>query len=262
MKGFNELNFNIKTKSKIIEQKNDLRCPHCGNLYDYVKFDNGQEEKIGCDCKIKQMAKEQTIRYKNKIKRLEIEKIFKNSIIPEDLLSASFENYEPRNESQEKLLEHAKRYADNFSLDNKQSLLLQGTYGLGKSHIAISVVKEVKDKGFTALFMDVPQLITAYRDTFNKDSNLNERQLDQIIKNVDLLALDDYGTTVSQFGNQKLFDVMNMRQGKHNILTTNNSAEELSRNKDFGKNFSRALKNTTIIKVYGDDYRMKGVKTL
>ena len=32
MKGFNELNFNIKTKSKIIEQKNDLRCPHCGNL--------------------------------------------------------------------------------------------------------------------------------------------------------------------------------------------------------------------------------------
>lgn len=55
---------------------------------------------------------------------------------------------------------------------------------------------------------------------------------------------------------------MNMRQGKHNILTTNNSAEELSRNKDFGKNFSRALKNTTIIKVYGDDYRMKGVKTL
>lgn len=97
-------------------------------------------------------------------------------------MSASFENYEPRNESQEKLLEHAKRYATNFSLDNKQSLLLQGTYGLGKSHIAMSVVKEVKDKGFTALFMDVPQLITAYRDTFNKDSNLNERQLDQIIK--------------------------------------------------------------------------------
>lgn len=67
MKGFNELNFNIKTKSKIIEQKNDLRCPHCGNLYDYVKFDNGQEEKIGCDCKIKQMPKNKLLDIKTKL---------------------------------------------------------------------------------------------------------------------------------------------------------------------------------------------------
>lgn len=262
MQSFGSLNLNIKNKSKVVERKNDLRCSKCGNLYDYAKFDNGQEVRIGCDCKAKEMAEQQQRNYHNKVKRLKIERLFKSSIIPEDLESATFDNYEPNNESQERLLKYAEQYANNFDLANKQSLLLQGSYGIGKSHMAMAIVKAVKDKGFTTLFMDVPQLITAYRDTFNKDSNLNERQLDQIIKEVDLLALDDYGTTVSQFGNQKLFDVMNMRQGKHNIITTNNTAEELTKNKDFGKNFSRALKNTTIIKVTGDDYRMKGVRTL
>ncbi|MFQ3853372.1 hypothetical protein ABLV90_07510 [Staphylococcus sp. 2S1] len=105
----------------------------------------------------------------------------------------------------------------------------------------------------------MPQLLTAYKDTYNKNSEMNETDLDEIIEKVDLMVLDDYGTSVNTFGNQKLFSVMNMRKGKHNIITTNNTAKELTKNKDLAKQFSRMMMNATPIKVDGDDYRLKGL---
>ncbi|MGX8004526.1 hypothetical protein ACWTWI_06470 [Staphylococcus hominis] len=42
-------------------------------------------------------------------------------------------------------------------------------HGIGKSHLAMSIVKEVKKKGYTALFIDVTELITAYRDACYKN---------------------------------------------------------------------------------------------
>lgn len=107
--------------------------------------------------------------------------------------------------------------------------------------------------------MNVPQLITTYKSTYNKNATLTERELDQIIADVDLLVLDDYGTALSNFGIQKMFEVMESRTGKHNIITTNNSSKELIQNKDLAKIFSRMMKNTTPINMNGEDYRMRGI---
>lgn len=123
----------------------------------------------------------------------------------------------------------------------------------------MAALKVIKANDHSVLFMDVPQLLTAYKDTYNKDSEMTEKELDKVIDEVDLLVLDDYGTTVNDFGNQKIFNVMNMRKGKHNIITTNNTAKELTKNKDLAKQFSRMMMNATPIKVDGDDYRLKGL---
>lgn len=133
------------------------------------------------------------------------------------------------------------RYANNFDIDNKQSLMLYGSFGTGKSHLSMSIVKVVKAKGYSVLYMNVPQLITTYKSTFN-NSEMTERDLDKIIAKVDLLVLDDYGTTLSNFGVSKMFEVMESRTGKHNIITTNNPAKELTTNKDYSKLFSRIMK--------------------
>lgn len=246
-------------RNELIENEFGLICNECKKKYDYYKFDNGQIVRDGCNCDNYEFQREQRKAFAKKKQRRKIEKIYRKSIIPYDLQEATFESYEPQNESQEKLFNICKRYADNFDINNKQSLLLQGDFGLGKSHLAMAALKVIKANDHSVLFMDVPQLLTAYKDTYNKDSEMTEKELDKVIDEVDLLVLDDYGTTVNDFGNQKLFNVMNMRKGKHNIITTNNTAKELTKNKDLAKQFSRMMMNATPIKVDGDDYRLKGL---
>ncbi len=246
-----------KLRNNVVDEQLDLKCESCGNRYDYYKFTNGQEERIGCDCRMIALAKDSTNNYKAKQKRLSIENVFNQSLTNDDLLNAHFDNYKPINANLLEAKQTIQKYAANFNTDNPQSLLLQGNFGIGKSHLAMSVVREVKKKGYTALFIDVTELITAYRDTYNKNSRVKEKELDQLIKDVDLLVIDDYGTSLTPYGISKMFSVANLRTGKNNVITTNNEAEELASTKDMAKIFSRLMKNTKVIKMYGADYRLK-----
>ena len=150
------------------------------------------------------------------------------------------------------------RYANNFTLDNKQSLLLQGSFGTGKSHLSMSIVKTVKEKSYSVLYMNVPQLISTIKGTYNKDSNLTEQELNQVISDVDLMVFDDFGINMNEFATSKMFELIESRVGKHNIYTTNLNAQELSKNAQ--RIFSRMMSNTTLVKMDGEDYRMRGIK--
>ena len=45
------------------------------------------------------------------------------------------------------------RYARNFNLDNKQSIMLRGSFGLGKSALAMATIKEIKEKGLHSFIL-------------------------------------------------------------------------------------------------------------
>lgn len=259
MNSFEEIAKKAKFKNKIVKQELGLHCNKCSRDYDYYEFDNGQIIKDGCDCDMIAFAKQSTENFKKKQQRIKANSIFNKSIINDDLADADFSNYEPTSQQLARAKELLERYANNFNLDNKQSILLFGSYGTGKSHLSMATIKRVKEKGFSVLYMNVPQLITTYKDTYNKNSQITEREIDKAISDVDLLVLDDYGTSLSNFGIQKLFEVMESRTGKHNIITTNNSSKELIKNKDLAKIFSRIMKNTTTINMNGEDYRMRGL---
>ncbi|MCG2102885.1 ATP-binding protein [Staphylococcus epidermidis] len=261
MKSILDIDLKSKMRKKIVKEQLDLKCDRCGNRYDYYQFEDGTEFRYGCDCEAIRMAKESTNNYKAKRQRDSIESVFKQSLTNDDLLEANFDNYKPPNNELLEAKQTIQKYAANFSRDKPKSLFLQGSFGIGKSHLAMSVVREVKKKGYTALFIDVSELVTAYRDTYNKKSETTEKQLDQLIKNVDLLVIDDYGTALSQYGISKMFSVANLRTGKNNIITSNNEASELAKTKDMAKIFSRLMKNTEVIKMRGNDYRLKDFKS-
>ncbi|WP_432724244.1 ATP-binding protein [Staphylococcus equorum] len=259
MNPFENIASKVGFKNKIVKQEFGLKCDKCGRTYDYYEFDNGQIVKDGCDCEIKELARQKNKEYKRKNKIRRANKIFNISIINDDLKDVSFETYNPTSEALEKAENICVRYANNFDLNNKQSLLLHGSFGTGKSHLSMSIAKSVKNKGYSVLYMNVPQLITTYKSTFN-NSMMSERELDNIIADVDLLVLDDYGTSLTSYGIGKMFEVMESRTGKHNVITTNNNSKELTINKDYSKLFSRMMKNGTIVNMNGEDYRMRGIK--
>ncbi|EGQ3902554.1 DNA replication protein DnaC [Staphylococcus pseudintermedius] len=251
----------VSSQSRITREEHDLHCNKCGNQYDYYEFENGTSFKHGCDCAMIELAKKQTKEYHERHKRKRVESIFKQSIINDELEKVSFDNYVvPENNEQ---LARAKfitqRYSDNFSMDNKRSLLLQGSFGTGKSHLSMSIVKEVKAKGFSVLYMNVPQLISTIKNTYGKNASMTEKELQEIISEVDLMVFDDFGINMNDFAMSKMFELIESRVGKHNIYTTNLTSNEMNRNKDLQRIFSRLMSNTTLVKMDGDDYRLRGV---
>ncbi|MED0673163.1 ATP-binding protein [Aneurinibacillus aneurinilyticus] len=178
-----------------------------------------------------------------------------NSLISPALLTATFENYEPGTFE----LREAKRitmdYAERFALDDPHNLLMMGDYGVGKSHLAVSITKRLAEKGFTSIFVSTPELLTKIRSTYNRDSNHSELELLELIKTVDCLVLDDIGAEYgTDWAVTKMFEVVDSRLGRHTIYTTNLGPEELAERLG-PRNMSRMKQDTEILVMQGDDYR-------
>ena len=56
------------------------------------------------------------------------------------------------------------------SYKEPKSLILQGSYGTGKSHLAYAIAKAVKSKGHTVAFMHIPMLMDRIKATYNKNA--------------------------------------------------------------------------------------------
>ncbi|WP_073504349.1 ATP-binding protein [Staphylococcus succinus] len=259
MNSFENLAKKAGFKNELVKQEYGLKCDKCGRAYDYFEFDTGYVVKDGCDCEMIELAKQKKEANEKRIKSSKANSIFKKSIINDDLANCTFENYNATNDELAKAKALCERYANNFNLDNKQSLLLQGSFGTGKSHLSMSIVKKVREQGHSALYMNVPQLISTIKGTYNKDTNLTEQELNRIISEVDLMVFDDFGINMNEFATGKMFELIESRVGKHNIYTTNLNAQELSKNKDAQRIFSRMMSNTTLLKMNGDDFRMRGI---
>ncbi|MBC1402116.1 ATP-binding protein [Listeria booriae] len=201
-------------------------------------------------------------------------KIFSESLINPLLEKATFENYTP--DSSNELSKRAKyiveKYATNFELKNPQNLLLSGNYGTGKSHLSVAAMKRIALKNFpdikgynhqaTMMFISTPKLMTKIRESFNSGSDFTEAQLLDEIGKVDLLVMDDIGREIKASGNdfttQKIFEIVESRQGKHTIYTSNFTEQELMTM--YGEAiFSRMIQSTTKISFDWENYRLKGI---
>lgn len=259
MNPFENIATKVGFKNNITKQEHGLKCDKCGRTYDYYEFDNGQIVKDGCDCEMIELAKQRKADFDKHNRIAKANSIFKKSIINQGLAQCTFNNYQATNEELSRAKALCERYANNFSVDNKQSLLLQGTFGTGKSHLSMAMVKTVRAKGYSVLYMNVPQLISTIKGTYNNNTDITEQELNRIIGDVDLMVFDDFGINMNDFATGKMFELIESRVGKHNIYTTNLNAQELSKNKDMQRIFSRIMANTTLIKMNGEDYRMRGI---
>jgi len=188
---------------------------------------------------------------KDKIKRLFEE----NSLINTDLQKATFNNYTPTNNDLQKALQVAKRYVETFDIKEPRNLLLYGNYGTGKSHLSVSITKALMEKEITSIFISMPKLHTTIKNTYNRKDK-TESDIMQGLEKIDLLVLDDIGAeSDTDWAIQKLFEILDSRQGKHNIFTTNLNEEGLEEHLK-ARNYSRIMYKTYPVKMTGKDYRL------
>jgi DNA replication protein DnaC len=268
-----------KPRFKFPEEVGKVTCPKCGNedsitkaFYPEEKIINFVESEGMCfSCYRDKTAYEEHLRQQEEWKKERIERLKvmfdEDSLMNPKLKTATFENYQPTNDNLSKAKTLTKRYADNFSKDNPVSLLLIGNYGTGKSHLSVAITKELMPKNLSCIFISTPKLMTKIRSTYNKDSQYTEEQIINQLSKVDCLVLDDIGaeSTKQGDGNQhtwatsKIFEIIDNRIGKHTIFTSNYEPKELQERLG-GRNFSRMMESVHVIKMYGEDYRLKDFK--
>ena len=145
------------------------------------------------------------------------------------------------------------------TFDSKyQNLFIYGNTGVGKTFLSNCIAHELLNSGHSVIYLTAFELFDIFEkkvfqhDTSQQDSYEN-------IFSCDLLIIDDLGTEMSNsFTVSQLYLCLNERllRKKSTIISTNLGLKEFD---DIytERTFSRMFSNYTVIKLFGEDIRIK-----
>ena len=144
--------------------------------------------------------------------------------IPPRFRDCSFHNYYPKNDSQYFAHSFASRLVEEYPAV-EAGLLFMGSVGVGKTHLAIAVLKElIEKKGVTCLFYESGSLLKAIQDSYNPVSQTSEMRVLAPVYQAEVLLLDELGATVpTNWVRDTMYQIINTRYNnkKLTIFTTN-----------------------------------------
>ena len=146
---------------------------------------------------------------------------YSNAVIPQVKASAR--------SVMERTLNYCREYARHFS-HGAGNLLLSGSTGLGKTHLALAMGSTIGAQGYSVCYEPAMALFDKFQKARFTPSEEAIALADKL-ENCDLLIIDDLGTEMpGQFVTATLYNLLNQRllSGKAMIITTNLNVEETS----------------------------------
>ena len=204
-----------------------------GFFYHPVKKENVQR---GCEqCADEMVNEKQALaekQIKDEIKKRDFEAAIGRAAIPKRFKGRTFDNYFTHCVGSERALRTAKKYVDGFdkNFELGVGLVIVGSVGTGKTHLAVAIANELLNLGYSAHFCTVMSAVRRVKDTWNAGSEKTETQAIEDFLHPDLLILDEVGV---QFGSDTekliLFEILNRRYEEMlpTILLSNLGAEGL-----------------------------------
>lgn len=222
------------------ERKVIRRCAVCGDPIDYS---DGTSEAT-CKC--------------NKQRKFDAlaRKLSGIGWIYKEMNESCFENDKGFNPE---IVRQAKEYADQFPemLKNNVGIIFYGSVGTGKTFMAECIANEIRRGFFSTFTISAAQITQTH--VSEQDSAANEYTLIKLIRNSDLMIIDDLGAErTSEYAGERMFKIIDERYttAKPLIITTNLSPEELKKIRQENRSYNRAL-NMASIPIKMDGIRIR-----
>lgn len=217
-----------------------------------------KEEKIFSG--IRKLQEEAKQFKENTQKSIEIKRtsaVLKNHsvITDETIKKATFENFQVVDAGTKRIKEKAGEFVREILSGSNNTYVFAGGTGRGKSHISMSILNLVNKESYKetvrgdrktplkCVYISIPKLITLINETHNmnwaeKESyKYTDAKMKELIATSDVVVLDDIGAEVGSLNNGQLkatssqtrllTELLNSRQGKATIVSTNLSKNEI-----------------------------------
>jgi DNA replication protein DnaC len=221
-------------------------CPVCGGSG--WKFASSERRVVRCDCRVKMRG----------------ELLLSSARIPKRYEHCELSNFEF--EGPHRHLASARmaacKFVEEYPLENT-GLLLIGSIGVGKTHLAVGIIKElIVSKGIACLFYDYRELLKQIQNCYNDSVKATELEVLRPVFETEVLVLDELGAvkptewvwdTVSLILNTRYND------NRTTIITTNypdDPARDPNGNSDFAR-AQRAARGETLGDRIGERMRSR-----
>ena len=101
-------------------------------------------------------------------------------------------HFDPDNKSLANARLKAGRFVEEYPVD-KTGLLFIGTIGVGKTHLAVGIVRELAQKGIPCLFYDYRELLKEIQNSYNPAVSATELSILRPVFETEVLVLDELG---------------------------------------------------------------------
>jgi DNA replication protein DnaC len=215
-------------------------CPICGGT-GWQTIERGKErEAVRCECRVRDRRG----------------RLLEAAHIPARYAACDLTNF--NTEGEREPLQNAKRTAEqfieNYPID-KRGLLFVGPPGVGKTHLAVSILKRLmSDKGIQCRFVDYRELLKQIQYTYNPAVQMTELELLQPVFETEVVLLDELGAIrTSQWVWDTVSHILNNRysENRTTLITSNfedrpeRSLEETERGEHF-TDPERAVRGETL----------------
>ena len=143
--------------------------------------------------------------------------------IPTRYENCHFHSFRPLNPSQERAFRFASRLAMEFPAVER-GLLFAGNVGVGKTHLVVSILKGLTERGFNCLFYEFGALLKEIQSSYNPVSKTSELNVLSPVLESEVLVLDELGTSKpTHWVRETMAHIINTRYNdkKVTIFTTN-----------------------------------------
>ncbi len=185
--------------------------------------------------------------------------------IPKRYQHCTIDNFSAYNESLERAATHARAIVSTFPSVGR-GLFLEGQPGVGKTHLAVAVLKQVvQATGARGLFYDTRDLLRLIRSTYNASTHTTELEVLSPVMTADLLVLDDLGAEkTSEWVDETMNLIVNTRYNERRVTLFTSNYEDIPDDTDpnalifrIGARMrSRLHEMCEFVELDGADYRM------
>ena len=194
----------------------DAACPLCdGQGMRVVEDPMGRRSALPCSCRVQQRAR-------RVLSRARIPKRYEHCTLE------SFEYaYNGANPSLWKAYKVAQKFAQQYPVFDTEGtgLLLVGSAGLGKTHLAVAVLQNlIMERGATGLFYEYGDLLRSVQSTYSAGVSANELDILRPVFETEVLVLDELGSMrPSEWASDTVAYLLNTRYNANrtSIITTN-----------------------------------------